>query len=326
MSDTSQAVTIYNQISDPMAACRAFGLDIARSQIFGCQNEHQGVVLAMECFARKCTPFDLATKYDIIQGKLSMKADAMLAGFEEAGGEYEVKEYSPNACEVTFKRGKSSITIRITWDEAQKESWPWMKDKKTGDMRLKDNWETAIGRQDMMWARVVSRGVRRLAPGVVCGRYTPEEIVDFGDAPQAQAQPTQPAQVKQAEQELSPPPSLPVKASEAKADVVIDAEYTIVGKSEAKPEPSASETQHQVKTSERCSETQVKEIKEAMAAAKQVGMTDIVARVREKLEKHGLKLADLSIKEADILLDAIKMKTLDKFFELSLTGYIDIPF
>lgn len=322
-SDTSQTVTIYNQISDPMSACRAFGQDIARSQIFGCQNEHQGVVLAMECFARKCTPLTLATQYDIIQGKLSMKADAMLAGFEEAGGEYEVKEYSPSACEVTFKRGKSSITIRITWEEAKAESWPWMKDKKTGEIRLKDNWETAIGRQDMMWARVVSRGVRRLAPGVVCGRYTPEEIVDFGDAPQVQTQPVQP------HKQSTPAPVQESKPAETES-TVIDAEFVVVNegetKPEPKPEPSTSETQYQVKTTDRCSETQVKEIKEAMAAAKQVGMTDIVTRVREKLEKHGLKLADISIKEADILLDAIKMKSLDKFLELSLTGCISIPF
>lgn len=312
MSDTSQAVTIYNQIQDPMSACRAFGLDIARSQIFGCANESQGVVLAMECFARKCTPFELATKYDIIQGKLSMKADAMLAGFEESGGEYEVKEYSPNACEVIFRRGKSAITIRITWEEAKAESWPWMKDKKTGEMRLKDNWETSIGRQDMMWARVVSRGVRRLAPGVVCGRYTPEEIVDFGDAPQPQAQPVQPAK-----------PSTPAPKTTEPESTVIDAEFVVVneGESEPKPELSTSKTQHQVKTSDRCSETQVKEIKEAMAAAKQTGVTDIIFRVREKLQKHDLKLDQLSIKEADILLDAIKMKSLDKFLELSLLPF-----
>jgi hypothetical protein len=320
MSDTSQAVTIYNQIQDPMAACRSFGTDIARSQIFGCANEHQGVVLAMECFARKCTPLTLATQYDIIQGKLSMKADAMLAGFEEAGGEYEVKEYSPNACEITFKRGKSSITIRITWEDAKAESWPWMKDKKTGEIRLKDNWETAIGRQDMMWARVVSRGVRRLAPGVVCGRYTPEEIVDFGDAPQAQAQ----AQSAQSAQTQQPTP----KQAEPES-TVIDAEFVVVNEAESKPgsnpEPSTSETQHQVKVSDRCSESQVKEIKDAMVAAKQTGIPDIIPRVREKLEKHRLKLEQLSVKEADILLGAINMKTLDRFFEHSLEG-VKLPF
>lgn len=304
-------VTIYNQISDPVTAIKTLGTSIARSQIFGCQNESQGEVLAMECMARRLPPLMLAERYHIIQGKLSMKSDAMLAGFEEADGEYEIKEYSPEACEIIFSRGKSEIRIRITWEDAQREPWPWFLDKKTGQKVLKETWASPIGRQDLLWARVVSRGVRRLAPGVVCGRYTPEEIGDFDDAPVAVVTSAKPA---------ATPELIPTRP--AQDDTLVDAEYTIIPQElpTAKPEPDSAE--YRVSTAEPCTESQVAEIKEAIQAAVQTGIPDMAGRVKKKLEQSGLgRLSDLSMAEADKMLNAIKIKSLDQFLDLSLKGH-----
>lgn len=311
-------VTIYNQIADPVTAIKTLGTSIARSQIFGCQNESQGEVLAMECMARRLPPLMLAERYHIIQGKLSMKADAMLAGFEEAGGEYEIKEYSSEACEVIFRRGKSEIRIRITWEDAQREPWPWFTDKKTGQRVIKDTWASPIGRQDLLWARVVSRGVRRLAPGVVCGRYTPEEISDFDNAPATAvtaAAPAKPAPALEAAPEPAP-------AQPKEDDTLVDAEYTIIPQElpTAKLEPDSAA--YRVNTAEPCTELQVAEIKSAIQAAAQTGIPDMAARVKKKLEQSGLgKLSDLSMAEADKVLNVIKIKALDQFLELSLTGH-----
>ena len=292
-------VTIYQQIADPVTAIKTLGGAIARSQIFGCQNEAQGEVLAMECLARKLPPLMLAERYDIIQGKLSMKADAMLAGFEEAGGEYEVKEYSPEACEITFRRGKSAITLRISWEEAQKESWPYGKGKE-----LKHNWASPIGRQDMLWARVVSRGVRRLAPGVVCGRYTPEEISDI-EPSSAPVTAVKAGQVKAAEPVAIPEPQ----------DMVEDAEFVVEAEQDAPP-------QHSAATSEPCLPTQVDTIKDAIKVAVQTGIPDMAKRVKAKLTDAGLEtLSDLTMAEADQLLRVIQIKSLDHLLELSLVGH-----
>lgn len=303
----SNEISVYQQIADPVAAVTTIGKAITASRIFGCQNEAQGQILALECLAKRLPPLALAEQYHLIDGKLSMKADAMLAGFEDLGGEYEVREYSPDACEVIFKRGKNALSIRITWEMAQQEKWPFASGNK-----LKTNWSTPIGRQDMLWARVVSRGVRKLAPGVVCGRYTPEEISDFEPAP---APPVSAIEQVKA-----------LAATKAKPELIIDTqafETTI----EPEPEPIESgqgqslEGRHSVDTNEPCTQEQVDAIKAAIEEAAQTGVQGLPDRIREKLNAAGRqKLAHLTIAEAELLLAAIKAKNLEAFFGESLHG------
>ena len=293
--NATREVTIYQQINDPVSAIETFGKSIAQSKIFGCQNEAQGQVLALECMARGLSPLSLAEKYDIIQGKLSMKSDAMLAGFEEQGGKYEVKEYSPDACEIIFSRGSSTLPLRITWEDAQKEAWPYGKENE-----LKHNWSTPIGRQDMLWARVVSRGVRRLAPGVVCGRYTPEEIVDFTDS-------------------AASPTSSTVEVSET-----VDAEFKVVEtKTETEPTQSDStQTATSQSIHDPVSPAMVDRIKSKIADAAQLGVADIPKRVKEKLLSVGLqKLEDLTVTEAETLISAIETKALEAWLTQSIEGH-----
>jgi len=284
-------VVIYDQVTDLTKTMSDMGTVITKSQIFGCQNIEQGQILALECMAKKMSPLTLAETYDLIGGRLSMKSDAMLAGFEQAGGEYEIKEYSPDACEIVFSRGKSKLPIRISWEDAQKESWPYGKGGK-----IKQNWSTPIGRQDMLFARVVSRGVRRLAPSVVCGRYTPEELNDIPQ--EATVRQVQPAEVKE------PVPTKP-------AEVIQDAEFEVKDPGKT----SAS-------TDEPCTEAMVTEIKAAIEQAAQVDGKELVAKIREKLKNSGLaKLSDLSMAEADMLLVAIQSKNTRDFFDASLAGH-----
>ena len=287
-------VMIYQQIADPVSAIETIGKAITLSRIFGCQNEAQGQVLALECLAKKLPPLALAEQYHLIDGKLSMKADAMLAGFEDAEGQYEIKEYSPDACEILFLRGKNQLTVRITWEMAQQEKWPFGKGKE-----LKTNWSTPIGRQDMLWARVVSRGVRRLAPGVVCGRYTPEEITDIADD-----QPTVKAKVEKvvAAKVVTEPAIEPIE------DAVV-----------VEPEGQSLEDRSSVSIDEPCTEMQVTDIKAAIEKAAQIGLADLPKKIKKKLADSGLqKLSDLTIREATLLLNAIETKTTEQFFELSL--------
>lgn len=284
---------IYQQIADPVSAIETIGKAITLSRIFGCQNESQGQVLALECLAKGLAPLTLAEQYHLIDGKLAMKADAMLAGFEDAGGQYEIKEYSPDACEIVFSRGKNQLPVRISWEQAQQEKWPFGKGKE-----LKSNWSTPIGRQDMLWARVVSRGVRKLAPGVVCGRYTPEEIVDFDDKPL-------PLQ-KKTEKTVAAKVVEPVV--EVIEDAVIDSD---AGQS--------LEGRQTVNTDEPCTDLQVAEIKAAIEHAAQLGIADLPKKIKAKLAASGLdKLSDLRISEAEILVKAIETKSMARFFDLSL--------
>jgi hypothetical protein len=189
---------------------------------------------------------------------------------------------------------------------AQQEKWPFGKGKE-----LKTNWSTPIGRQDMLWARVVSRGVRKLAPGVVCGRYTPEEISDF--VPAETAAPPMSA-IERAK-------SLATSSAPAPAEVIIDAE--VIETTIADGEPASMEGKITAYTNEPCTIEQVEEIKAAMAEVKQTGVVDIVDRVKAKLAASEMaKLSDLSMAEAAMLLNAIHTKNLQQFFDNELVGVV----
>jgi hypothetical protein len=309
----SNEISVYQNIADPVAAVTTIGKAITASRIFGCQNEAQGQILALECLAKRLPPLALAEQYHLIDGKLSMKADAMLAGFEDLGGEYEVKEYSPDACEVIFRRGKNTLPIRITWEMAQQEKWPF-----AGGNKLKTNWSTPIGRQDMLWARVVSRGVRKLAPGVVCGRYTPEEISDFESPPAAPVLAIEKAK------------ALAASSAPAKPEVIIDAE--VIEPTIDDGEPASLEGKVTAYTNEPCTIEEVNAIKAAASEAKQTGVLDIADRITKKLASLGKsKLSELSSHEASLFLNAIQKRNLETFFDLNLAGSAsfddsDIPF
>lgn len=175
----------YRKIANVDAFVKSVGADIAKSRLFGCDSLDQGNVLALECYATRTPPLSLAKRFDLIGGRLSMKADAMLADYASDGGEYDIIEYSSEACEIVFRYANHVLPIRITWEAAQQEKWPYGKPAKDGSPTLKAGWATPIGRQDMLWARVVSRGVRRVAPHIVAGRYTPDELADHVDESQS---------------------------------------------------------------------------------------------------------------------------------------------
>lgn len=171
-------VSVYARVQDPLGFCQQFGLSLAKSQMFGCSNPEQGQVMAMACLCEGISPVEVAKKYHIIQGRLTKKADAMLAEFREAGGKHKIIERTPNAAEIELTKDGETQRFRLTFEEAQQEKFPFGKDGKT----LKDNWATPRGRMQMLWARVASDGVRCMAPEVNAGTYTPEEMRDvFGD-------------------------------------------------------------------------------------------------------------------------------------------------
>ena len=95
-------MTLYQQMGDPVNAVVVIGTAIAKSRLFGCETVEQGQVLALECMVRGMPPLTLAEKYHLIQGKLSMRADAMLAEFNARGGKHKIKERSPERVAITL--------------------------------------------------------------------------------------------------------------------------------------------------------------------------------------------------------------------------------
>ena len=91
----STDITVYDRMQNPIAAIESIGQSIAQSKLYGCQNEAQGQVLALEFMATRTPPLSKAKRFDLMNGKLSMKSQAMLADFRTiAGGKTKLVEKS----------------------------------------------------------------------------------------------------------------------------------------------------------------------------------------------------------------------------------------
>lgn len=159
-----------------MGEAMSLGETFERSGMFGCSQQGQGVVLVLTCMSERISPLQFKRTYHLIDGNPCMRADAMLAKFQSLGGKYKIKEFSGARAAANFAYGENALDMEVTMAQAQAAGWPFKKDGKS----VKDNW--ARTPDAMLWARLVSKAVRVLAPGVNAGVYTPEEVQDF-DAP-----------------------------------------------------------------------------------------------------------------------------------------------
>jgi len=175
-------ITFYDKIDNPMEAIREVGDMLVSSGMFGCEKKEQGYVLAMACMCEKKNPLDIARQYHIVQGKLSKKYEAMIAEFQEQGGKITWIKRDATEVEAKFVHPQNGeFQLKITMDE--------LKDSGVAlgsGGKLKDNYKTYP--RQMLTARVVSEAMRLIAPNIVCGIYTPEEISDFTPAPKQSVQ------------------------------------------------------------------------------------------------------------------------------------------
>jgi len=161
---------VYDRINDPMAAIKTLGGAIFKSGIFGLDKPEQGEILAMQCFAERKSPLELARTYHFIQGQLAIRSDALLAKFHQAGGTVTWTTRSDTEVIAKFQRGVSYANIVATIDEYIANGTATKADGKT----LKDNWRKWPRR--MLTARAISEGVRLIAPECCFGVYLAEEI------------------------------------------------------------------------------------------------------------------------------------------------------
>lgn len=295
----SQELEIYGRITDPLAAVQQLGAAIAKSKMFGCDNEAQGQVLALECMARRLPPLSLAERYHIVEGKLMMRYDAMLAEFTNLGGTYKVLERTAEAAEIELTLSGQTIRERFTWDDAQKEPLPFGKDGK-----IKKNWATPRSRRQMLWARTVSEGIRTICPRVNYGRVTPEEIDRDDDAiagtvnghavpPLTAEQAMAAASGKKKGKAEGKPAAAPTSPNqEPVAGEVIDAEYTVIPPTN--PTPSAT-------TPELCTAQQRDRINQYWGALE---ATD-EQRTGMLAKRNVTRLRDLTVPQAAELIDKL---------------------
>ena len=141
---------------------------LAKSGLFGVKTADQALALMIVAQAEGRHPGSVASDYHIIQGRASLKSDAMLARFQQAGGRVEWHDHTNEQVSATFSHPQGG-SLRIDWDMARARS---------AGLGTKDNWKQYP--RQMLRARVISEGVRAVFPAVLNGLYAPEEVQDFG--------------------------------------------------------------------------------------------------------------------------------------------------
>lgn len=161
MSDSTAVAVIPYQQLEKMA------VTVAKSGLFGVKNPDSAMALMMLAQAEGIHPMTAVRDYHIMDVKgrivVTMKADAMLARFQEVGGRIEWLCNSDVKAEAKFTHPSGGeLIMEWTIERARK-----------ANLTGKDVWQAYP--RAMLKARVISEGIRTILPGVIAGKYNPEE-------------------------------------------------------------------------------------------------------------------------------------------------------
>jgi hypothetical protein len=148
--------------------------------------------------AKGLHPITALMDYDIISGRPSKTAKAIMRDFLGAGGKVEWHEWNDQRCDATFSHPQGG-TIRVDWD---------MERAKTAGL-LKNEMYKKFPR-NMLKARCISDGVGMVYSEAMDGMYTPEEVADFEPLPKDQPLPP----TKQV-RDVAPAKTIPSRSTEA---------------------------------------------------------------------------------------------------------------
>ena len=165
-------IQTYEKMND-LPSVQALGGAISESGMFGCNKPEQGIIIALQCIAENKPPLEMAKNYHLVKGKLTKRADSMLADFKKSGGKIKWADLKNRAIQSgTFTDPDGNVyNVSYSIDDAKaagvynsKADSPWQKTPAA-----------------MMRARLVSETLRAIAPEIVTGVYTPEEAAQFDD-------------------------------------------------------------------------------------------------------------------------------------------------
>lgn len=153
----------------------------AKSGLFGVKTPEQALALMAICEADGLHPAKAVQEYHIINGRPALRADAMLARFQTAGGSVRWVEYTDQRVVGTFSHPQGG-SVEVAWTVEMAT---------TAGLTKNPTWRSYP--RQMLRARCISEGIRTVFPGVVVGTYTPEEAEDEPSRFTPASAPTQPA-------------------------------------------------------------------------------------------------------------------------------------
>lgn len=292
-----------NSILQPFpdaAKVKELGKSIALSGMFGCQNEHQGIVLAWVIVRHGMNPLAIAQRYHIVSGKLSARSDWMLGALVTQGGTYRIIQRSPDGAVIELAYQGRTYRSELTWEQAQAESFGKGK-----------NYSTPHKRMQMLWARVVSDGVRTIAPDIVTGVYTPEELADVGGI-DIEAIPAVASTLHETPEADVPWQESSREGAESNQSEPLEIDATSEPEGDDDSEPVYEEC-----LSDRISESEAAALRQYIAEVSQ-SVPGLAQAVKDRLTNAGCKLADLSKAAARDLRIAVESKELQAIAEAML--------
>jgi len=307
----------YADLAQEIDAVEKLGKWIAISGMFGTSSESQGCVIAASCFITGIPLLQYQKENGLVKGRPYIPYDAMLAAFHKLGGKSRIIRRDAEGAAIELTKDGQSREFSITWEEAQKE--PFVYGGRENDIvtmlargrkpALKPKYATPRSRATMLFARVVSDGLRSMAPECNVGSYTPEEIEDMDEPLVSQERPVQTA---------PSPPALPQQAIPETTVTQQPDERGPSSGPEHKPDP--------LPLSGPATQTHRKEILVLMHRLKDEGVTDIFDQVKAKLRAANLQaLTDLTVAEADRLIRALQVKEIESWIDSAITGHKRSP-
>ncbi len=156
----SSELVVFKELSDMAQA-------VAKSGMLGTQSADDALTIMLVAQSEGKHPGSIIKDYHIINGKPTLKADAMQARFQQAGGRIEWLQLSNEAVEAKFAH-ETGGTVVIKWS---------IEDAKNAGLTKNSTWSKYP--RAMLRSRVVSEGIRTVCPAVISGIYTPEEQADI---------------------------------------------------------------------------------------------------------------------------------------------------
>ena len=166
--DNRQRTMMVMDRMDPMGFITTMGKSFAQSGAGGCKTTADGEVMALACLCQGKTVFEIARRYHLIEGKLSLKSETMLADFRRLGGTHQWIHDGSDGIRAELQLvgpDKKLITVSFDIDRATR----------AGYVKPASNW--AKRPDQMLRARCISDGIRMQWPEIAQD-YTQEEVED----------------------------------------------------------------------------------------------------------------------------------------------------
>ncbi len=140
---------------------------VAASKLFATATPAQAFTLMMLCHAEGIHPIQAMRRYHIIQGRPTMRTDAIQGEMQARGWLIRPLTTTAKEASATFthpSKQPEPFTLSVAIDQYR-------------HLMGKDVWKNHP--DDMLWARLVGKACRRLDPGIIAGIYSDDEVQDM---------------------------------------------------------------------------------------------------------------------------------------------------